>query len=64
MPEQSAGPGRLGPICCVTITAPDLNAVEHAYVNFLQFRVVARGKISDAVAILWGCPGAAGRSFL
>jgi hypothetical protein len=64
MSEQPAGLSRLGPICCVTITAPDLDAVERAYVDYLHFRVVARGKISAPIARLWSRPGAAGRRFL
>ncbi len=52
---QSNKPG-LGPITCVTFTAPDLAAVEDAYSRFLGYRVVQRGPLNATQAKAWNCP--------
>lgn len=52
---QSHGP-RLGPITCVTFTAPDLAAVEDAYRRFLGYRVVERGQLTASQSEAWHCP--------
>lgn len=49
-------------IIAVTIAAPELDALESAYVRFLDYRVVERGRIGPALAAAWGAPAAAGRS--
>lgn len=48
-------PGSLGPISCITIAAPDLDAVESCYTHFLDYRVAGRGRIGSELASLWGC---------
>ena len=63
MSDPAAGPA-LGPIRCVTFTAPDLGAVEDAYRQFLGYRAVARGSVDDALARAWGAPAAAGAAML
>jgi catechol 2,3-dioxygenase-like lactoylglutathione lyase family enzyme len=60
---QSNQPG-LGPITCVTFTAPDLAAVEDAYSRFLDYRVVQRGQLSATQADAWNCPADAGTETL
>ncbi len=45
----------LGPIHCVTFSAPDLAAVEDAYTRYLDYRVVQRGPLEPALADAWGC---------
>jgi hypothetical protein len=57
-------PGTLGPIACVTITAPDLDAVESCYTKFLDYRVSGRGTISRPQAELWTCPALGGHRYL
>ena len=54
----------LGPICCVTVTAPDLVQVEFCYTEFLGYRVVGRGLLGPDVAQLWGCAGLADSCYL
>ncbi len=54
----------LGPIRAVTTTAADLEAVEHAYVNELGYRVVERTVVADATAAGWGAPAVSGRKML
>lgn len=51
-------------IIAVTMTAPDLAPVERAYVDYLDYRVVARGSLTADIATAWGTPALAGRDFL
>jgi catechol 2,3-dioxygenase-like lactoylglutathione lyase family enzyme len=51
-------------IIAVTMTAPDLAAVERAYGEFLGYRVVERGAVSAELASAWNAPAVAGREFL
>jgi len=64
MTDPHTEQARLGPICCVTVTAPDLDAVERAYTNFLQYRLTGRGQVSEQMGRLWQCPRAVGRRFI
>jgi hypothetical protein len=54
-----SGPGTLGPITCVTVTLPDIDAAESCYTEFFDYRVAGRGRISLELANLWGCAGLA-----
>ncbi len=54
----------LGAIRRVTITASDLQTVEHAYSKFLEYRVSARGEVSESEALAWGAPECAGAATL
>ncbi len=51
-------------ILAVTMTVPDLAAVERAYGEYLGYRVVERGEVAAELAELWGAPALAGREFL
>ena len=57
-------PSQLGPICCVTVTVPDLAAVEACYTEFLDYRVVGRGTVGDELAQLWQAPAVAESRYL
>lgn len=46
----------LGAIRCVTVSAPDLQAIGAAYHQFLGYRESDRGSVSAAQATAWGCP--------
>lgn len=48
-------------IRAVTYLVPDLRAVEEVYARWLDYRVVARGAVPDAVAQAWRAPTLAGR---
>ena len=63
MSASATGPA-LGPIRCVTFTAPDLGAVEDAYREHLGYRVVSRGQIDEPLAHAWAAPAAAGSAML
>jgi len=54
----------LGPICCVTVTAPDLEQVEFCYTQYLGHRVVGRGLLGGSLADLWGCSELANNRYL
>jgi hypothetical protein len=54
----------LGPIAGVTITTPDIEASEAAYVGQLEYRVTSRGFLSEPQANVWGRPACAGRRYL
>lgn len=54
----------LGPICCITVTAPDLAQVEANYTQYFDYAVAARNPLSRELAELWGCPALAGRATL
>ena len=64
MTESNPGPRSLGPICCVTITAPDLEQVESCYTQYLGHRVVGRGLLGTDLARLWNCARLAGNRYL
>jgi hypothetical protein len=51
-------------ISIVTILAQDLESVEVAWRDYLDYSVIERGKISEALAGVWGAPRMAGRDFL
>lgn len=55
---------RLGPIGCVTVTVPDLAAVEACYPEYLDYRIVGRGDVDRDLAECWTAPGAAGSRYL
>jgi hypothetical protein len=48
----------------VTMTAPDLAAVEAAYVSYLKYRVADRGQVSEILAAVWDTPRMIGRDFI
>ncbi len=54
----------LGDIRRVTVSATDLGAVEHAYGEYLEYRVTGRGEVSETMAAAWGSPAAAGAATL
>ena len=53
----------IGPICCVTIAAPDLGAIEEAY-ELLGYRATAGGRIPGELAGFWGAESVEGAQFL
>jgi len=57
-------PIRLGPISCVTVTAPELEAVEACYTQYLDYRVVGAGTVGDELADLWTAPSLAASRYL
>jgi hypothetical protein len=59
MNNTQAGSKTLGPIACVTVTAPDIDAAESCYTEFFDYRVAGRGRIGEELANLWGCTGVA-----
>lgn len=63
MPETSARPA-LGTIRAVTYAAPDLEAIEAAYVGVLGYQVAARTTVDPAMALAMGAPGSGGRAML
>jgi len=50
----------LGAIRRVTISCTTLEAIEHAYGEFLDYRVVSRGQVSDVESQAWGAGKMAG----
>jgi hypothetical protein len=54
----------LGAIRRVTITATDLTAIEHAYSEYLEYQVSARGTVTPTEAQAWGAPATAGAATL
>ncbi len=54
----------LGAIRRVTLSAADLDAVEQAYCNFLEYRVTERSQVSDIEAAAWGAEKSAGAASL
>lgn len=58
------GTAVLGPIACITVTAPDLAVVEAAYATYLDHRVVGRGRIDNDLANLWRAPALAGKRYV
>jgi hypothetical protein len=64
MPERIGNARRLDCIRGVTSCVPDLQAIEETYVKWLDYQVVERGVVPDAVANGWGATGTAGASYL
>ena len=54
----------LSQIKCVTVMAADLDAVKHAYKEFLGYHVSFAGQVTPQLAELWGAPGCSGRSYI
>ena len=54
----------LGRIACVTFSAPDLDAVEAAYTNHLEYKVQLSTEVTPEQAELWGCQAMSGASCL
>jgi hypothetical protein len=50
----------LGAVRAVTYTAPDLRAIEAAYIGELGYVVAARGRVPGAQARAWGAPAVEG----
>ena len=55
---------QLGPICCVTITVPNLEAVESCYTAYLDHSVIGRGTVGEELAQLWQAPAVATSHYL
>jgi len=64
MIDSSMGTSSLGPIACITVTAPDLAEVEAAYTGYLGHQVAGRGTIDVDLAALWQVPSMAGSRYL
>ena len=64
MSEVGTQPGSLGPIACITVTVPDLAAVEEAYTGYLGHRVAGRGTVSTELAALWQAPAMAEKPYV
>jgi hypothetical protein len=45
----------LGPISCITVTAPDLAQVEACYTRYFDYVVAQRSRLSQELASLWNC---------
>lgn len=54
----------LSVILIVTITASDLSAVERAYRDYLDYKVIERGTVTKELAGVWGAPATVGRNYL
>jgi hypothetical protein len=64
---QAAAPaaaGGLGVIRAVTITAPDLKAVESAWTQYMGYKVIAKGKVPKSTAASWDAPAVGGSPIL
>jgi len=64
MNESRQAARSLGPICCVTVTAADLDQVELCYTEYLDHRVVGCGTLGATLTDLWGCSGLVGHRYL
>jgi hypothetical protein len=62
--QDTATAGGLGVIRAVTITAPDLKAVESAWTQYMGYKVIAKGKVAKATAAGWDAPAVGGSPFL
>ena len=51
-------------ILLVTLSAPNLKAVEGAYRDYLGYKVTARGKVPRELASAWGAPASAGHNYI
>lgn len=60
----AVSPSGLGVIRAVTITAPDLKAVESAWTRYMGYKVIAEGKVGKATAASWDAPAVGGRPVL
>ncbi len=47
-----------------TVAAPDVNKIEKIYNEWLDYKTIEKGKVSDAMAKSWGAPNSAGRPFV
>jgi len=56
----AAAPAGLGAIRAVTITAPDLKAVESAWTRYMGYQVITKGKVPKATATSWDAPAVGG----
>jgi len=63
MAQEKSSPA-LGAIRAVTITATDLRAVETAWVKFMGYRLIRRGKLSSGTAESWGAPALKGKPYI
>jgi hypothetical protein len=54
----------LGAIRRVTVTATDLGAVDYASNHYLDYRVTARGSVSEAESLAWNTPKMVGADWL
>lgn len=64
MPASTTTPGGLGVIRAVTITAPELGAVESAWTRYMGYKVIAKGKVPKRTAANWDAPAVGGRPVL
>jgi len=51
-------------IIAVTMTAPDLRAVEEAYARYLHYQTIERGLVSRELARGWAAPNVEGRQYV
>jgi hypothetical protein len=56
--------GGLGAIRAVTLTAPDLEAVQAAWTKYMGYRVITRGRLSKTTTSGWDAPALAGNSYI
>jgi len=54
----------LGAIRAVTLTAPDLHVAQVAWTQYMEYRLVAQGRVSKAAAAAWDAPTIAGRPYI
>jgi hypothetical protein len=47
---------QIGPIVCVTVTTPNLEAAESCYTEYLDYRAIGSGRIGSELAELWRVP--------
>lgn len=47
-----------------TVAAPDVGQIEKLYSEWLDYKTVEKGKVSEAMAKSWGAPKVAGRPFV
>ncbi len=64
MKQGDEASASLGPIACITVTAPNLAEVEAAYTGYLDHRVAGSGVVDTALAELWQAPAMAGSRYL
>src|SRR5687768_8920957 len=62
--QPVAQPGSLNAIRGVTVTTPDLDAIERAYNQYLEYQTVERGVVDAETAAGWGAPAAQGAAIL
>ena len=54
----------LSVIVIVTVSAPDLNAAQTAYEEYLSYNVIETGQVPEALAAAWNTPNMAGRNYV